>query len=198
LRRTQQERTDTTRRALVLAARRLFTSNGYAATSTTDVAREAGVARGGLYHHFPDKEALFRAVHESIEEEMAAAIVRATDGVADPYDALVAGLDAFLDHCLVPSTARIALEQAPSVLGWAEWREIDNRHGLGLVTVALHAAMDAGALRPQPVRPLAHLLISACGEAGLLIAASPDPEAEQAEVRATLLSLLAGLCPHPT
>jgi len=197
LRRTQQERTDTTRRALVAAGRKLFTEAGYAGTNTTDIVREAGVARGGLYHHFADKVALFRAVHESIEEEMVEAIVLATDGVSDPYDALVAGLDAFLDHCLLPSTARIALEQAPSVLGWAEWREIDNRYGLGLVTVALQAAMDAGALRPQPVRPLAHVLISACGEAGLLIAASPDPEAERTEVRATLLHLLAGLRTDP-
>ena len=198
MRRTQQERTDTTRRALLAAARTLFTSHGYPDTSTTDIAREAGVARGGLYHHFPDKVALFRAVHESIEEEMVAAIADATVDATDPYDALAAGLDAFLDHCLLPSTARIALEQAPSVLGWAEWREIDNRYGLGLVAAALQAAMDAGSLRTQPVRPLAHLLISACGEAGLLIAASPDPEAERAEVRATLLSLLAGLRTDPT
>jgi AcrR family transcriptional regulator len=193
LRRTQQERTDTTRRALIAAARKLFTEKGYAATSTGDIVQAAGIARGGLYHHFADKVALFRAVHESIEEEMVEAIVAATTQVTDPYDALVAGLDAFLDSCLRPSTARIALEQAPSVLGWAEWREIDHRYGLGLVTAALQAAMDDGSLRTQPVRPLAHLLISACGEAGLLIASSPDPNAELAEVRATLLSLLAGL-----
>lgn len=193
MRRTQQERTDTTRRALIAAARKLFTEAGYAETSTTDIVREAGIARGGLYHHFADKVALFRAVHESIEEEMVEAIVAAVDQVTDPYDALVAGLDAFLDHCLLPSTVRIALEQAPSVLGWAEWREIDNRYGLGLVTAALQAAIDDGSLRTQPVRPLAHLLISACGEAGLLIAASPDPEAERAEVGTTLMSLLTGL-----
>ena len=49
--------------------------------------------------------------------------------------------------------------------------------------------MDAGAMAPQPAQPLAHLLVAALGEAGLLIAAG----AERGEVRAPLVSLLDGL-----
>ena len=53
----------------------------------------------------------------------------------------------FLDACTDPRLARIVLLEAPSVLGWAEWREIDERYGLGLVMAGLQGAMDAGSLR---------------------------------------------------
>ena len=53
----------------------------------------------------------------------------------------------FLDACTDPRLARIVLLEAPSVLGWAEWREIDERYGLGLVMAGLQGAMDAGTLR---------------------------------------------------
>ena len=52
-----------------------------------------------------------------------------------------------------PAHARVNLLDAPSVLGWEEWREIDMRHGLGLITAGLQAGMDAGVLREQAVRP---------------------------------------------
>ena len=92
-----------------------------------------------------------------------------------------------------PRLARIVLLEAPSVLGWAEWREIDERYGLGLVMAGLQGAMDAGSLRPQPVKPLAHLMLGALGEAAMVIANSEDPQAAREEVEPSLLALLEGL-----
>jgi len=190
---TQAERTEATRAALLGAARALFAERGYAGTAAEEVVRRAGVTRGAMYHHFRDKKALFRAVHEQIEEEMVVAIGRRIAGMEDPMEILVAGLDTFLDRCLDPEVAKITLDEAPSVLGWLEWREIDARYALGLVTGVLRVAMDAGILRRQPIEPLGHLLISACGEAGLLIATADDPRAARDEVRGPLLALLEGL-----
>ena len=51
-----------TRAALVAAGRRLFGENGFGATSVEDLAREARVTTGALYHHFPTMTALFEAV----------------------------------------------------------------------------------------------------------------------------------------
>ncbi len=51
-----------TRAALVAAGRRLFGENGFRGTSVEDLAREARVTTGALYHHFPTKTALFEAV----------------------------------------------------------------------------------------------------------------------------------------
>ena len=92
-----------------------------------------------------------------------------------------------------PAITRVTLVDAPSVLGWEEWREIDMRHGLGIVIVGLQGGMDSGGLRPQPVRPLAHLLLGAMGEAGMVIANAADPAAARAEVEPALLGLLEGL-----
>ena len=79
------------------------------------------------------------------------------------------------------------------MLGWDRWREIAAEHGLGLIEATLQAAVDAGAIRPQPVQPLAHVLMGALDEAAMLVARAEDPEAMRAEVGRTLDSLLAAL-----
>ncbi len=53
-----------TRRALVGAARELFARDGFAATGREAIVARAGLTRGALYHHFANKEALFRVVFE--------------------------------------------------------------------------------------------------------------------------------------
>jgi hypothetical protein len=110
----------------------------------------------------------------------------------DTLELVREGARTFLDHTTGP-LARVTLVDAPAVLGWAEWREIDERHGLGLVMGALQAAIDAGAVRAQPVRPLAHLVLAAIGEAGMLVASADDPKAARDEVEPALLALLEGL-----
>ncbi len=190
---TKEERAQATRTALLQAARDLFTEHGYAAVGTEEIVRRAKVTRGALYHHFTDKRDLFRAVHEQMEGEIVSAIAATMDPQADPLEALKTGTRAFLDACMDPAHARVNLLDAPSVLGWAEWREIDMRHGLGLVSAGLQGGMEAGVLREQPVRPLAHLLLAAMGEAALMIANSPDPQATRDEMELSLLELLDGL-----
>ena len=192
-RRANVERSAATRGALIAVARRLFTERGYVEVATEEIVREANVTRGALYHHFSDKRDLFRAVHEQVEEDMVGAITEAIAGIEDPVDLLVAANRRFLDLCTDPNWTRIPLIDAPSVLGWTEWRATDMRHGLGLATMALTTAMDSGALRPAAVRPLAHLLLAAMSEAGLMIAQADDPEAERAEVEPTLVALIDGL-----
>ena len=189
---TQAERSQATRAALIAAARRLFAERGYAAVSTGEIVDRARVTRGALYHHFKDKRALFEAVHEALEAELVARIGDGLAGDEPPtaaFDLLVAGTDVFLDACQEPTFARIALQEAPSVLGWQRWREIDAKYSMGLITGVLRHGMHAGELRTQPVEPLAHLLLGALGEAGLLIAGGVP----RAQVRAPLLTLLEGL-----
>src|SRR5437016_5521869 len=99
---TKAEQSDTTRRALVAAARRLFAERGYAETPTGAVVEAAGVTRGALYHHFRDKTALFRAVYEDLEGEVVARVVAGIEGITDPLAMLHRGAEAFLDACLDP------------------------------------------------------------------------------------------------
>src|SRR4051812_25049391 len=123
------ERSETTRSALLEAARRLFTDPGYASVSTEQIVRDAGVTRGALYHHFKDKQDLFRAVFESIEQEMAERVATAAVTETDPWRQQLLATGAFLDNCLDPAVQQIALTDAPSVLGLAAWREIEERYG---------------------------------------------------------------------
>ena len=191
------EQSEATRAALVAAGRALFTEREYSQVGTEEIVRRAKVTRGALYHHFKDKRDLFRAAHEQVEEEMVAAIVAAMEGVTDPVELLVAGARRFLELCLDPTWTQIPLIDAPSVLGWREWREVDMRHGLGLISAGLQGGMDAGVLRVQPVLPLAHVLLAALSEAGLMVATAPDPPAARAEVEPTILGMIESLRAAP-
>jgi AcrR family transcriptional regulator len=194
-RRTQADRSAATRGALIAAARRLFAERGYAAVGTPEVAAAAGVTRGALYHQFADKADLFLAVYELVEQEIAERIgeLVAAAGATDPVEALTAGAEAFLDACAEPEIQRIVLIEAPAVLGWDTWRAVGLKYGLGLTEAILRAAIDAGRIAEQPVRPLAHVLIGALDEAALYVARAEDPVAAREQMSAVLGRLVRGL-----
>jgi AcrR family transcriptional regulator len=192
-RRRQQERTRATQRALIAAARPLFAERGYAAVPAEEIVAAAGLTRGALRHHFGDKKALFRAVFEELEGEITDRIAAAITGAGDSWTAATTGLAAFLDACQDPEVMRIALVDAPAVLGWADWRAVEADHGLGLITAGLDQAMTEGVLTPQPVKVLAHLILSAVIEAALLIAQAPDRASARADAERAVLTLLTGL-----
>jgi AcrR family transcriptional regulator len=191
--RTQAERREATRAALLSAGRELFAAKGFAGTPREEIVERAGVTRGALHHHFGRKEDLFRAVFEEVEADLGGRIMEAAIVGTDAMVQLRLGCQAFLDAALDPAVQRIVLLDAPAVLGWQAWREADARHGLGLVTEALRAVIDAGLIAPQPVEPLAHLLLAALNEAALLVADADDPVATRVTVGATIEGLLTGL-----
>jgi AcrR family transcriptional regulator len=194
-RRTQSERSESTRAALIDVARRLFADRGYAAVGTEEIVRAAGVTRGALYHHFSGKRDLFEAVYERLEADLSERIASGAlaANAESPLEAMRAGAEMFLQACTEPEAQRIALLDGPAVLGWDRWREIGAEHGLGLIEGTLRAAIDAGAVRRQPVRPLAHLLMGALDEAALLVSRAEDPERMREEVGQTLSFLLDSL-----
>ena len=191
--RTQQERTRATRAALIMAGRALFAQRGYAAVPAEELVVAAGLTRGALQHQFGDKKELFRAVFEQVESELPARVRAAVTGQPDSWAAATAGLTAFLDACQEPEILQIALTDAPAVLGWAEWRAIETRHGLGLIQGVIKQAMTEGVITRQPVDELAHLVLSAVIEAALLIAHAPDHDAARGRAERALRALLDGL-----
>jgi AcrR family transcriptional regulator len=181
-----------TREALIAAALALFTERGYSGVGTEEIVARAKVTRGALYHHFTDKRDLFRAVFEQVESDLMERIGATMQG-ADPYELMVNGMRSFLDACEQPAVKQISLTDAPAVLGWQEWREIDNRHGLGLTRAALDGAVDAGVIRPIATEPMAHLFVAALSEAAFVIAHADHPRKARAEVEKALLQLVEGL-----
>ena len=194
VKRKKAEQSEATRSALIGAAKELFTELGYNETATEQIVQRAGVTRGALYHHFRDKQDLFLAVFELVEQEFGQSVTAA--GMAQgggQWERLSAAFQGFLDGCLEPAVQRIVLLDAPSVLGWEAYRAVEDKHGLAMMQRGLQEAMDAGVLDPQPVAPLAHLLLSALHEAGMVIARAEDVQAARAEMGAAVDRLLTGL-----
>jgi AcrR family transcriptional regulator len=172
---------EATRGKLVRAARRLFAKRGYADVGTEEIVRAAGVTRGALYHHFGGKRDLLEAVYEQVEADLTRKIAEGAlgTGARSPLEAMQAATGMFLDACTDPEVQRIVLLDAPAVLGWERWREIAAKYGLGLIEASLQAAIDAGEIEQQPVKPLAHVLMGALDEAAMLVARSDDPETRE-------------------
>ncbi len=192
--RTKAAQREATTASLISVARRLFAERGYASVGTEEIVHTAGVTRGALYHHFKGgKEELFRAVVVQISAETAGRVRSVARAIDDPWDALVAGIDAFLDACATREVQRILLVDGPAVLGWDVWRTIDAEYGLGLLEDALQRAIDAGRLPPQPARAAAHVLLGALDEAAMVVARADDPVTARTEMGQTVHRLLEGL-----
>lgn len=187
------QRSEQTRTALLAAARELFAERGYAGVSTEEIVQRAGVTRGALYHHFDGKEDVLRAVLHELNRELAEKSAAAALTETDQWRQILAAVDAFLDACTEPAVQQIMMLDSPSVLGWEEWREIDNQYGLGLVRASLEAAMETGLIERQPVEPLAHLIVGALDEAAMYIARAPDAELARRDMGASVVRMLEGL-----
>jgi AcrR family transcriptional regulator len=191
-RRTQEERSAATREALISAARKLWGLRGYAEVGTPEIAAAAGVTRGAMYHQFADKAALFSEVVETVEQDVMArmATVVAGSGATTPADAIRAAVDAWLEVSGDPEVRQLVLLDAPSVLGWAAFRDVAQRYSLGMTEQLLTEAIRAGQLPRQPVRPLAHVLIGALDEAAMAIATADDPKRARRETEEVLHRLI--------
>jgi AcrR family transcriptional regulator len=182
-----------TRAALVAAGSRLFGRDGFAATSVEDLAREARVTTGALYHHFATKTMLFEAVFEQAHAELMAATEQAVAGATSGTEILSIGIDVFLDAVLQPDMQQIMIIDAPAVLGLARFTELDERHAVVNIVAVLELATQAGELRVEDPETVARLLLGALTRGGMLIANSADPRQARDAVAAATRALLAGL-----
>ena len=161
-----------TREHLLAVATALFAERGYEATSIEAVLQAAGVSRGSLYHHFAGKDALFEAVLEVLETDVGRRTMEAATGVTDPAEALRAGCLAWIEIAGDPVIQQILLIDAPAVLGWERWRELGERHGLGLIKAGLAAVADQGGLAPGLIEVFSHVILAAIDEIALFVARS--------------------------
>jgi AcrR family transcriptional regulator len=187
------EYAEETRAALVAAARELFTEKGYAHTGTEEIIQQARASRGAMYHHFASKEDLFRAVLEHVENEFITRLVERGAPGRDEWDEVCKGCQLFLDVALEPAIQRIMLVDGPSVLGWAEWRKVEEQYGFGLLRGHLRRAMDEGLIDEQPIDALTHVIAGALNEAASLIAHAGDRDQARVDAGDAVERLLEGL-----
>ena len=184
---------EATRDLLVSVARELFTEQGFAATSIEDITKQAGAAKGALYHHFTGKHELFRAVYEAVEADAVSAVMAAALAEREPWAGVRAGLSAFLDACLEPAFRRIVVLDSVTVLQH-EVREGGIEHvELPMLRTVLTPLTASNHLPGVAVEPLAHVALGGLYGAALFIARSPNPNAAREEVDAVLDTLIGGL-----
>ena len=189
---TRAARRRATQTALITEARRRFAAEGYTAVRLSDVVEALGVTKGALYHHFTGKHDLFRAVVRQVQQEVGDRVAAAAQPCTTPWEELVAGCEAFLASHSDPEIRRIMLIDAPIVLGWQTWREMDEASSQRLLTGALTDLIEDGVITLQPVEPLAHLLSGAMNEAALWLAEAESPTALE-DTMAALHQLLGSL-----
>lgn len=181
-----------TRRALIDASRKLFSTRGYARTALDDICARARVTKGALYHHFRNKEDLFAAVLKQVEGEFVETGSGGADPGADVWQKLRDAARNFLDACTRSNTRRIVLE-APAVLGWQRCRDIEGEHVSRLMRAALEQAVHDGLLRSDHPGVLSQLLVALFNEASMIVAGAADPQAARRAASQELDTIIAGL-----
>jgi AcrR family transcriptional regulator len=196
-RRPRGRPTDGAREALVRAARELFTERDFNDVSTGEILARAGVSRGAMYHHFPSKTDLFRAVYLASEGDAMQRVAAAAQTLVssdDPFELLIAGCRAYLAECASSrELQRIGLRQSRAVLGWEAWREAAADLGIGLMEATVAAAAAAGEIDASDVAAMSSVLLASMIEAGLSIANDPKPQRARARFEPQLVRLVEGL-----
>jgi AcrR family transcriptional regulator len=175
----RQKYAEETRQALITSSRQLFGEQGYAQTSLDGIAHTANVTKGAIYHHFKNKEAIFEAVVVQLLEETIQLIIEGVEKIPDPIQRTITALDLALDLGLTPDYQRIVLQDAPSVLGWERWKQLEKQFSYGLIRNLLH---QLSAKQAQPDEITVRLIMSCVIEVALMVTEAETP-AEQQKVR---------------
>jgi AcrR family transcriptional regulator len=190
VRRSNKDRTEATRSALIAAAREFFVENGYADTGTPEIVAKANVTRGALYHHFADKRDLFRAVVIEEARAVSARIEKETTNPDSALNALMAGAEAYFAAMAVAGRARLLLIDGPAILGHLDMHQIDKETGGEELRQGLVIAISEGALNDAPLDALTELLSAAFDRAALAIAEGNPEEDYKAAIRLIMTGLL--------
>lgn len=188
----QQQRREATLASIISAARSAFGARGFAATTIDSIAEDCGIAKGAVYHHFASKEALFTAVMEAVQVELARAPTPANDArLTDPLDQIAAGVLRYLIATSESEVRRILLIDGPAVVGWQKWREIDARIFAAAARPAIAHAL--GAANAAQIDAVLHLVMGSVTEAALVCATSPRPKVQARTFVAELRAMLEGV-----
>jgi AcrR family transcriptional regulator len=182
------------REALLEAALELFMERDYDEVSTEEILKRSGVSRGALYHHFPAKVDLFRAVFMVSERRVIDRIASRAPTDATPFEAIVFLARGYLRAAVEDDELRrIGLGQTRAVLGWEGWREACAELGVGIARASATAAIEAGELPAWDPETTAMILLGTMIEAAMLIVVAEDPKAQRERSEAVVVELLEGL-----
>lgn len=211
-------RGESTRQALVDAARAAFGSRGYEETTVDDIVERAGVTKGAFYHHFGGKREIFLLVFEEVKRRLSQAAF-VTHAEHDPFarpprrrlrlERFLSQSDEevwaelrrrcrrFIELQTEPEIRRIVLIDGPSVLSWSERQQVAGKHDVVLLRADLRRAKQRGLIHDLPLRVVSTLLAGALSEASMLVGLADDRDGAVADVMSTVERFLEGLRKAP-
>ncbi len=178
---------------LIEAAKEIFSTKGYEATTTEEIVKYAGVTRGALYHHYKGKQDLFEVVFFKAYKDVVERIKSSRDAAKDPWEALLAIFYEFLNASVDPAIQKILMVEGPAVMGWKKWHEVDVRLGMKVLIDQISMLVDNGTIRYVPIDALAYIISGAANECALWILQSDNPKRSLAEAKAVTEELLGSL-----
>src|SRR5258708_6273560 len=150
---TQAERRAAPNGTILKGGRLLFGERGFAATTIDDIAEQARVAKGAVYHHFATKEAVFADVFDQVSRALVQEIDRAVRTEKDVLAAMVAGTQHYFAACAKGPACQIILRDGPAVLGWERWRGNYAQDLWREISRGPPAPLGARRVPPAPRRP---------------------------------------------
>ncbi len=194
-RRSNAELTESTRHALLDAARTAFAEHGYADAPIESLVRGLGLTKGALYHHFGSKEGLFVAVAQAIDADIMKRVHDAAPGEPVTMAEFVAACRTFLEATLEPGVCRILLIDFPAVVGYRRAREMDEVSSIRPIKAALQQMSASGEIGRLDIESTARLLNGAMYEAALWLGEHRRPRLGLEQVMESLARLLTALRP---
>ena len=138
-------------KAILDAAIGLFSAHGFDGVSMRAVAREAGVSKSNIYHHFESKEALYLAIMQSSAESLSEMVENLAEGKGDFDERLREFASAHLKHLFENATA-VRLLLRDMFFGAAKWQRAMVEQVVGGIFERLirifEKGQQAGLLRP--------------------------------------------------
>ena len=200
----RQENALKTREALIAAGITRMVHSGYEATSLAQVAADARVSKGAIYHHFPDKRSFFSAVYEAAKKRSLEGIQHAiAEAKANEQpDPIGAALDAAMAAVRQDAEYPALRLQANAVLSFEERKELEKGQSLPLVGAMLTrlsgdgdagSAAGGGAAASANLDAVATLFIAMFDAVREEVAKSSDPDATYAKFRPALLAAMKAL-----
>lgn len=157
-RRPNTQRSRETRGKVLWSARQLFADKGYAAASTPAIVAGAQVTRGAMYHHFPDKAAVFAGVVNAELADVGQRMAKAAQANPDPVEQLILGGEAYVLAMAEPGRRRILLVEGAAVLGPEKIEALRAQHLKIRLEAGLRQIVEAGIMPDLPVAATADLL----------------------------------------
>jgi AcrR family transcriptional regulator len=181
--------------AVLEAAKTLFVTKGFDATSVDEIALLAESSKGAVYHHFRDKREIFTELFRASQEAVTAKVIDAmiTEPDVPPWEKAETAIRLFLGNYVADAAARALLREVVSVLGWDRVREINEQQTLPFLRTTMESFVANGYARPVPIEATIEIFFSMFYNAVLYITDSSDPDTASHEVETVIFCALEGL-----